>query len=74
MTCFFFQTLFIFGCYDFPLLVGMPLVEFLRSHVIVSGGAPDCLNFDVKSLSYCNGHLWLVCIGSLWLVAFLTDL
>ncbi|KAL6284223.1 hypothetical protein ACE6H2_015152 [Prunus campanulata] len=45
---------------EFAILVGIPMPEFLRSYEIVSGGAPNCLNFDVRPLHYCNSHLWLV--------------
>ncbi|CAL9020498.1 unnamed protein product, partial [Prunus brigantina] len=31
---------------------GMPMPEFIRSCVIVSGGAPNCLNFVVRPLRY----------------------
>lgn len=33
--------------------------------MIISGRAPNYLNFDIKSLSYCNSHLSLICIGPL---------
>ncbi|CAL9001263.1 unnamed protein product [Prunus brigantina] len=58
----------------FAILVGMPMPEFLRSCLIVSGDAPDCLNFDIRPLRYYNGLLWLVSIDPLWLVAFLAEL
>ncbi|CAL8140427.1 unnamed protein product [Prunus armeniaca] len=36
-----------FGASPFEILVGMHTPEFLRYCVLVSGGVPDCLNFDV---------------------------
>ncbi|CAL9004087.1 unnamed protein product, partial [Prunus brigantina] len=54
LMAWFFQALSIFDYSEFAFLVGMPMPEFIRSCVIVSGGAPDCLNFVVRPLRYCN--------------------
>ncbi|ONH99682.1 hypothetical protein PRUPE_6G043100 [Prunus persica] len=51
----FFQALFLFYYSKFAILVGMPIPEFLRSYLIVSGDTPYCLNFDIRLLCYCNG-------------------
>ncbi|CAL9013729.1 unnamed protein product [Prunus brigantina] len=45
----FFQALSIFCCYEFALLVGMTMPKFIQSCVIIRGGAPYCLNFDVRA-------------------------
>ena len=51
------KALLFFGCSEFALLIGMHMPEFLQSYLIIREEAPDCLNFDVISLCYCNGHL-----------------
>ena len=51
----FFQALSLFYYSKFAILVGMPMPEFLRSCLIVSGDIPDFLNFDIRPLRYCNG-------------------
>ena len=43
----FFQALSFYYYFKFEILVGMYMSEFLRYCVLVSGGALDCLNFDV---------------------------
>ena len=51
----FFQALSLFYYSKFAILVEMPIPEFLRSYLIVSGDTPYCLNFDIRWLRYCNG-------------------
>ncbi|ONI06506.1 hypothetical protein PRUPE_5G065200 [Prunus persica] len=51
----FFQALSLFYYSKFAILVGMSMPEFLRSYMIVSVDTPDCLNFDIRPLRYCNG-------------------
>ncbi|CAL8994458.1 unnamed protein product, partial [Prunus brigantina] len=50
----FFKLYIFFIILSFAILVGMFIPEFLQFCVIVSGDAPDCLNFDVRLLYYCN--------------------